>query len=219
MYRDSIDHESFTEKFHGIYRGVVENNNDPKQAGRIQIRVMPMFANVDVSTLPWAVYADPFGGGSPDIGGFFIPEDKSNVFCFFENGDHRYPVYFAGAPSMHAGKPDLPEETRKTTYTQNRVIRTKSGIVIELDDSDGAIRFQITHPSGTTETIDNSGNLNTLVVKDNNLTIKGNYNISVSGDATLSVKGNLKSDVSGDTDIKSSGLVNITGTLINLNGT
>lgn len=234
MYRESIDQETKTEQFNGIYRGVVENNNDPKQAGRIQIRVMPMFAHVDKAALPWAVYADPFGGGSADVGGLFLPEEKSNVFCFFENGDHRYPVYFAGAPSMQSKTPDLPKETRDTTYPKNRVIKTKSGITIELDDTKDKVRFQITHPSGTTETIDNKGKFSTLIVNDDDLTIKGDYNIKVSGNANIKVDGNLDSTVSGDTtvstsgntkiessnntDVTASGLVNIKGALVNING-
>lgn len=197
------------DKFYGIYRGIVENNDDPLKAGRIQVRVYPMFQNVESDILPWAVYADALGGGSPDVGGLFLPEEQSNVFVFFENGDHRYPVYFAGAPSMKDGKPDLPKETRNTNYTSNRVIKTKAGIVVELDDTTNAVRIHFEHPSGTQETMKGNGDRTTVVVGSDSITVDGNQTINVNGSSTMTVQGNVQMTSSGEVTIK--------GTLIRMN--
>ena len=39
------------------------------------------------------------------------------MFVFFENGDHRFPVYFAGAPAIQDGVPDIPTLSREDDGT------------------------------------------------------------------------------------------------------
>lgn len=181
-------------KLNGFYRGVVLDNNDPLKSGRVKVKVYPVFKDLVVDDLPWAIMADPFFGGSADVGSIFVPENNAHVFVFFEEGDHRFPVYFAGAPAIQSGTPDVPSESRTNgTYPNNRVLKSKSGIVIEIDDTPGAERYKITHPSGSIIEI-NSG---------------GDVNITATGATTL--------NTTGATTITSSGAVTITGSTISLN--
>lgn len=233
------DEKSFT----GHYRGVVVDNQDPLQAGRVKIRVYPMFRNISDEVLPWAIFSDPFMGGSVNHGGTFIPEIGAHVYVFFEAGDWRYPVYFGGAPAIQDDTPDLPEESRseESTYPKNRVFRTTQGHLLEFDDSEDNLRIHIYHTTGTEVLIDHDGNMIINVVENEEKTVEGdstdiyegNKEISVSGsetktiqsdaeettsgNKTLTVSGNFDISVSGNCNVVASGNVVVQGTLINLN--
>jgi len=126
MYNHFKDREKVTDRYDGFYRGIVVNNNDPKKSGRIQIRVYPMFEGVDDRDLPWAIFADPQMGGYSNVGGVNIPLVNSHVFLFFENGDFRFPVYFAGAPSIENNNPDIPTLSRKTDIEVTNINEARS---------------------------------------------------------------------------------------------
>lgn len=114
------------DKIYGNYRArVVDNKSDPMNAGRIKIRVYGIHDLVKTSALPWAQYAD-----STLMGSLLVPDEGTDVWIFFEMGDIDQPVYFASAPN----KPNVPAESQ-TDYPKNRVIRTKEGITIEINEA------------------------------------------------------------------------------------
>lgn len=212
--------------FHGNYRGRVVNVDDPYGAGRIKVRVYGVYDGVTDEQLPWAIFADPFMGGQEGFGGYFVPDVGNDVWVFFEEGNHMLPVYFAGAPA----RPHGPDE-RGTP--PNRVLRTRAGHLIELDDSDGNNRIHIHHSSGTEVTIDDEGNIDELcvgnikrVVKGNiEETVEGNVTINVTGNVTesfdsnftTSISGNKSETTSGSAEYKSSGVMDIQGSRVNIN--
>lgn len=157
-----------TEKFYGNHRGEVVRNDDPMENGRVQVRIFGVFDEIEDDDLPWAQYADPMMGGETDVGGVLVPEVGAHVWTFFEGGDWHFPVYWAGAPAMNGrNNPDLPTESRENgQYPHNKVFKTKNGIVIELDDTEGAVKIRVHHPSGTMREIDAEGNVNEEVSGD-----------------------------------------------------
>ena len=114
MFNPTRDTEKKTHTFNGFYRGIVKDVDDPLKAGRVRIQVMPLFADLPVEHLPWAIYADGMMGGLSNNGSIMVPEIDSHVFLFFENGDHRFPVYFAAAPAIQNEVPDVPTWSRET---------------------------------------------------------------------------------------------------------
>ncbi len=77
-----------SEKYYGKYRGLVINNIDPEQRGRIQVQV------ADVPTLfppTWAMPCLPVGG--IQTGMFTVPPIGAGVWVEFEQGDPDYPVW------------------------------------------------------------------------------------------------------------------------------
>jgi len=230
MHNHSIHHEKPSTKFHGMYRGLVEDNLDPNHAGRIKVRVYGVYDNLSVNIIPWAEYADPMMGGQSGIGGFFVPDIGSKVWVFFEAGDHMQPVYFAGAPA-HQDMP--PERSDDVEYPLNRVLKTKAGHVIEFDDSPGAERIRIFHVSGTVITMFANGDLDEYVVGDINRVVMGNVEETIVGDYSTTIGGNLDELISGNhetaiagsrkeesndgSEYLSGGIIDINGTRINLN--
>jgi hypothetical protein len=173
-------------KLHGIYRGVVEDNNDLDQRGRCRVRVYGVHSSVSLASstegiptaeLPWA---EPvFGlieGSSTEYGVFSVPVVNSHVFVFFENGNHMLPRYFGSAPAAT----DFPTELA-TGYPDNIVFKTHGGHLIEIDSTEGNERLNVQHPTGTTVLMDKDGNLTITVTNDHTVTVTGNSNINVTG--------------------------------------
>ncbi|MBE3101080.1 MAG: hypothetical protein IMZ47_02275 [Firmicutes bacterium] len=160
-----LDIKKDTLKFPGNYRGKVLDNVDPNQQGKIKVEIFGILDGISADDLPWAVPAHPiFSGAGVGFGYFAVPEINSNVWCFFEHGDVYQPVYFAEAPD---GVHGLPTE-RTTNYPFSKVWKTKSGIIIHIDDSEKEIR--VTHPSGTFVEIDATGN---ITISGEDITVTG----------------------------------------------
>ena len=194
-------------KHFGNLRGEVVRNDDPLKAGRVKVNVFGVYDDIPEDSIPWAIYADPAMGGINNVGSAIIPEVGAHVWCFFEGGDHHYPVYWAGAPAMKDGVPDIPEESA-TGYPANKVRKTKSGILMEMDDSDNNVRLRFYHPSDTEWLIDNDGNQIDNVTGDRTSTIGGNSTTSAT-EVTINSNGSVT--------IAAGGNVDITGAMINLN--
>ncbi len=91
----------------GIYRGVVENNDDPEKSGKCQIRILGIHPvskdpvdGVPTEKLPWAEPCTPIFGGISQVGIYGLPCQGAHVFLFFEAGNRTQPRYFATAPGL-----------------------------------------------------------------------------------------------------------------------
>lgn len=156
----------------GLFRAEVLDNVDPSKLGRIKVNVFGLYDGIDSNDLPWAVPMQPVGpGAGAGFGIFSVPEIGSNVFVMFEGGDIYQPVYIGSAPD---GVHGLPSE-RITSYPNRRVIKTKAGLGVYVDDSARVIR--IIHPSGKYIQMDASGN---ITISAGDVTITGG-NITISG--------------------------------------
>lgn len=178
---------------YGNYRGEVVDVEDPTKSGRVRVNVFGVYDGLPVDVLPWAIYADPNMGGISEVGSFLVPELGAHVWVFFEGGDHHFPVYWAGAPAIKEGTPDLPSESRQdsSTYPLNKVIKTKSGILIERDDTPDNVRFRIYHPSGNDHLIDNDGNETDKVVGTKSQTVEGDVTETYEGGVTETIEGDV----------------------------
>ena len=74
--------------YFGKYRGLVLDNVDPLQIGRLMVQV-PDVSNVLPSS--WAMPCVPFAG--IQSGFFAVPEIGSGVWIEFEQGDPDYPIW------------------------------------------------------------------------------------------------------------------------------
>lgn len=148
--------EPDTTRFDGMYRGEVLDNADSSKLGRLKVQIFGVFDDIETEDLPWAVPAYPiFSGSGVGYGHFAVPEIGSFVWCFFEAGDLNTPVYFAEAAD---GVHGLPTE-RTTNYPSTKVLKTKNGIVVSINDKSGSQEIKVTHPGGAIIKIDNSGNV------------------------------------------------------------
>jgi len=87
----------------GLYRGKVEDIDDPDRLGRVKVRVWAIHGDehrTPTTALSWAEIAEP-GGGGYDYGTFDPPPVGSAVWVGFEGGLQDFPVVlgtFRGVP-------------------------------------------------------------------------------------------------------------------------
>ena len=119
MKTDLKDFKVSDLKLDGIYRGVVEDNDDPTKNGRCRVRVFGVHSpsttetatdGISTANLPWA---EPvlglIEGSISGYGLFSVPLQGSHVFVFFESGNHTMPRYFGSAPGTVATAASPPQ--------------------------------------------------------------------------------------------------------------
>jgi hypothetical protein len=74
-------------QFFGKYRGTVENNLDPLQRGRVQVKVPAVLGDGRMS---WAEPCVPYAGDG--VGLFAVPPVGAKVWVEFEAGDPDHPI-------------------------------------------------------------------------------------------------------------------------------
>jgi uncharacterized protein involved in type VI secretion and phage assembly len=117
-------------QFFGKYRGMVLNNIDPMQMGRINVQV-PDVSNVIPST--WAMPCVPFAG--IQNGFFVVPAIGSGVWIEFEHGDADYPIWTGGFWGSAAEVPALALAT--PPGLQSIVIQTLTQNMLMISDTPG----------------------------------------------------------------------------------
>jgi uncharacterized protein involved in type VI secretion and phage assembly len=146
--------ESTASHFYGKYRGVVVDNNDPTQRGRLQVAVNAVMGEEPV----WAMPCLPYAG--PGMGTYLIPEVGAGVWVEFEAGDPSYPIWVG----CFWGDGQAPESERGQTASPTwKVIRSKEGLMVTMDESNQVI--SVTDEDGS--------NLLTIEVQRGQITIKG----------------------------------------------
>jgi uncharacterized protein involved in type VI secretion and phage assembly len=133
--------------FQGGYLAEVVSLDDPDNMARVQVRLYN-FDGVDGHDGPvWARVATPFAG--KNRGAFLLPDVGDEVLVTFVNGDARFPIVIGG---LWNGSDTAPESI---SGGQNRlkVIRSKNGVKITLDDQDGQEKFIAETPGGQKVTL------------------------------------------------------------------
>jgi hypothetical protein len=95
--------------------------------------------------------------------------------------------------------PGEPSSAFNAKYPYNKVLRTESGHLIEIDDTVSKERIHIMHKTGTYIEIDSDGQVVIksvddkfdITTKDNNVYVGGNVNLYVGGDVNVRVKGKV----------------------------
>jgi uncharacterized protein involved in type VI secretion and phage assembly len=193
----------------GVVAGIVTNNQDPDKLGRVKVKI-PRISGEDESN--WARVVSFMAG--KERGAFFLPEVDDEVLVAFEYGDINMP-YVIG--SLWNGK-DNPPLTNDDGENNIRIIKSRSGHIIRLDDTDGKEKIEI---------VDAKKNMIIIDAKDNKISIKSEKDIEISapnGKVTIDAKdieakssASTKIEASSGMDMKASGTMNIKGATVNIN--
>ncbi len=159
---------------HGVVVGIVTNVKDPDGLARVKVKFPTISDKLESS---WARLVNPMAG--PGRGIEFIPEVNDEVLVAFEYGDINKP-YILG--SLWNGKDKPPEASNNMIAgngkVQKRIIHSRSGHRITIDDSDGKEKISIVDKTGKNSIdIDSSNN---------------QVAISAEGDIQLAAKGKIK---------------------------
>ena len=112
------------QRYYGKYRGMVINNVDPLQIGRLQVQVSYIGGLIPSS---WAMPCFPLTG--KQMGAYMIPQIGAGVWVEFEQGNPDYPIWsgcwFGSAAEVPAlalaGNPASPNIVLQTAL-QNSVV-------------------------------------------------------------------------------------------------
>jgi uncharacterized protein involved in type VI secretion and phage assembly len=199
----------------GVVVGLVTNNKDPQDQGRVRVK-FPWLSNDEESH--WARIAMPMAGSGR--GWFSLPEVGDEVLVMFEQGDMNHP-YVIG--SLWNGSDAPPLSASDAVDGQGNVVRrilkTRAGHTVLLDDSDDSPGIQIIDKTGRNKIlIDSKDNKLTVELEgDVKLQSKGKIEIEASSDISLEAKGSMSLKAMSGMDIEASGSVKVKGATIELN--
>jgi phage protein D len=188
-----LDQEDGAGQGWGIAIGLVTNTKDPKGLGRVKVK-FPWLADTEEST--WARVARPQGL-------FCLPEINDEVLVAFEHGDIHYP-YVLG--TLWNGRDKPPTQNGGMVGSDGkvnqRIIRSRSGHEIILDDSSGKEKIIVRDKT--------RGNQIVIDSAQNAMSIKAKGKLSLEADGEISIKGR-------NVVINGTTKVDVKGQAINLN--
>jgi uncharacterized protein involved in type VI secretion and phage assembly len=197
-------------KMYGVVIGIVTNNNDPDKLGRVKVR-FPWLS--DTAESWWARIAAPMAG--KERGVYFLPEVEDEVLVAFEHGDVRFP-YVLGA--LWNGE-DKPPETNGDGQNNIRVIKSRSGHVIRLNDENGKEKIEIIDTSTKNSIVFDTA-INTITIttgKDIKLLASQGTITLEAQNIDIKASADTKIDAGAGIDVKASATMNIKGATVNIN--
>ncbi len=219
-----------------IVIGVVTNNQDPEDRGRVKVRY-PWLCDQDESY--WVRVAAPMAGAGR--GFYYIPEVDDEVLVAFEHGDIHRP-YILGA--LWNGKDRVIEGNSKAVQggkVNRRTIKTRIGHTVLFDDSGGKGEMSLTTAnehvltlddanenitvrtkSGHTVLLDDKGGKIVVMdkTKSNKLTIdSGAMSISLEcvGNFSVQAKGKVSIQGMAGMDLTTPAVMTVQGSMVKIN--
>jgi uncharacterized protein involved in type VI secretion and phage assembly len=173
-------------KWYGVFPGLVSDIRDPDGSGRVKV-TLPWSPDTGSGRYEaWARVATLMGGNNR--GSWFIPDVNDEVLLVFEGGDPRRPYVIGG---LWNGSDSPPESMDGAGNNYKKVLRSRNGVKVTLDDTSGTEQFIAETPGGQTITLkDGPGSLeiadsngNSVKLQPSGITVTTSANVTVN--ATL----------------------------------
>ncbi len=150
-------------RWYGVFPALVTDIKDPDGQGRVKIS-LPWSPDTDGSRYEaWARLSTMMGGNNR--GSWFVPDVNDEVLVAFEAGNPRRP-YVVGCLWNGSDKP--PESMDGSGKNNKKVLRSRNGVKVTLDDQDGQEKLILETPGGqkitmkdgpgAVEIVDSNGN-------------------------------------------------------------
>lgn len=141
------------------YVGIVEDNQDPDKLGRVKVRVMNVFDDLEVDAIPWATPWKDLNGN-----GFNIPEKGKVVMVVFDQG-HADSPEFIYADHYNINLENKLKSLSNEDYTSMKSLIFDHKTQIYVNDSEG---LKIDHKYNNINITEKGVDIN---LKDNNLSL------------------------------------------------
>ena len=189
--------------------GVVTNNQDPDNLGRVKVS-FPWLAEGEESA--WARVVTPVAGAQRGL--FWLPEVGDEVLLAFEHGDPGRPYVLGGLWNGTDTPPTDAGDGRDV-----RVLKSRSGHLVRLDDSSGAEKIEIVDKSGSnTIVLDTAANTITLTSgKDIQLKAPQGKILLEAQEVQVSSSAATKVEASGSLTVQASGSLTLKGSTVMIN--
>lgn len=176
----------------------VVSNDDPEKQGRIKVNFKWLCSSNDDTE--WLRVATPSAGnyaaGSNNRGFIAIPEVNDQVLIGFEEGNIARPVVMGSVYHNNNG------DSAQQISNHIKSMSTRSGVLIQFNDTDNQGSITISDPSGNTWYMDGNGNIN--------VTAPGNITMNAGQNITMNAGQNILSNAGEDIDAVAA--MNITNT-------
>lgn len=169
-------------RWYGAFPALVTDVVDPEGLGRVKIALpwSPDTAGARYET--WARLATFMAGNNR--GSWFIPDVDDEVLIVFEGGDPRRP-YVIG--NLWNGKDKPPESMDGAGKNFKKVLRSRNGVKLTMDDTDGREQFILETPGGqkltlkdgpgAVEIVDSNGN--SIKMETSGITITASAKVTI----------------------------------------
>jgi uncharacterized protein involved in type VI secretion and phage assembly len=211
IFANGPHQESDGNKMIGVAVGIVTNNKDPENLGRVRVK-FPWFSDDDESQ--WARIATFMAG--KNRGALFLPEVDDEVLVAFEHGDMRRP-YIIGA--LWNGVDTPPQEFANDGKNNLRVIKSRSGHLIKLDDTDGAEKIEVIDKSGKNSIVIDAKENTITITSDKDIVLKaakGKISLQ-SKEIELKSTSGAKIQAGSQMTLQASGTMTVKGSVVNIN--
>ncbi|APR76887.1 VgrG protein [Minicystis rosea] len=135
-------------RLYGVYSAIVTDVVDPDGQGRVKIRLPWAVDSGGAQFEAWARLATLMGGNKR--GSFFIPDVDDEVLTAFEDGDPRRPFVLGG---LWNGSDAPPETMDSAGKNDKKVLKSRNGVKVTLDDTQGQETLILETPGGQTVTL------------------------------------------------------------------
>lgn len=153
--------ERVVDRYYGKYRGIVTNNKDPDNLGRVKAKIKEVLGDVESG---WALPCAPYAGNG--VGHYTVPPVGSGVWIEFEAGDVSCPIW---SGCWWADKEVPKNETGTMATPSLKIIRTEQGLMVTMDDNSQTI----------TLSDQNGSNIFTIKVQQGQITVQGKTKVVV----------------------------------------
>jgi uncharacterized protein involved in type VI secretion and phage assembly len=169
-------------RFYGLYPALVSDVRDPDNQGRVKVTLPWAVDSGGARYEAWARLATLMAGDNR--GSWFVPDVQDEVLVGFEAGDPRRP-FVVGALWNGADRP--PANMDRAGKNPLKVLRSRNGVKITLDDTDGQETLVLETPGGQKVTLkDGPGSIevqdsngNTLKMEASGITVTSSAKVTV----------------------------------------
>jgi uncharacterized protein involved in type VI secretion and phage assembly len=210
VLQSSRNHTNGLAPCYGVVVGLVTNNTDPEGLGRVKVK-FPWLSEMQESH--WARIASLMAG--KDRGTYFLPEVDDEVLVAFEHGDLRFP-YILGM--LWNGKDTVPAKN-EDEKNNIRMIKSRSGHTICLDDTEGKEKIEILDKTGKNSLVFDTAKNTITIAAEQDLILsapKGKIELDAQT-INLTAKKSIQLSSQQGMDLKTNGTMNLQGSMINLN--
>jgi len=167
-------------KSYGVFPALVIDNVDPKNLGRVKVR----FPWMSTSYEAWARMATLMAG--ENRGTWFIPDAGVEVLVAFEAGDVRQPYIIGSLWNATSSPPETIDKDNN-----KKLLRSRNGVKIILDDQSGQERLIIETPGGQRVTLkDGPGSIeimdsngNSVILESSGITVNSSAKVTINASA------------------------------------
>ena len=215
---------------YGVVVGIVTNVDDADGLARVKVKYPTITEDLESH---WARLATPMAGNGRGIE--FIPEVNDEVLVAFEYNDINRPYVIGGLWNGQDAPPEASSSIVSNGEVQKRIIKSRSGHVITLDDTQASEKITIVDKAGQTVVLDSSSGAEKVEIVDKtgsskitmdaaqrSVTIESAQDMTLRATGRLEISGQMGVAISsdgGNLDLESNAQTNVKGMQAKLEGT